>query len=125
MDGDEGRPLTPVYLPTDISGDWGGILILLGRNREARAELDRALQDLDPENRKQCGWLLIGKAITYVDARDPEPDEAACVALEALAVASDLGAEPMISALSQLYTKLRPWLDRPAVAELHQRLREG
>lgn len=125
VDGDEGRPLTPVYLPTDIPGDWGGILILLGRNREARAELDRALQDLDPENRKQRGWLLIGKAITYLDAHHPEPDEAADIALEALAVASDLGAEPMISALSQLYTKLRPWLDRPAVAELHQRLREG
>lgn len=121
-DDERSRPVVPLYLPTDIPGDWGGILVRLGRAQEARQELDTALKDLDGQNLKQRGWLLFAKASAYANAANPEPDEAAKTAVEALGVANSLGAEPMISALRDVDSALQPWANRPPVAELHHLL---
>lgn len=121
-DDERSRPVTPLYLPSDIPGDWGGILVRLGRAHEARDELDQALRDLDGANQKQRGWLLSAKASTYLDATDPEPDEAAKTAVESLQVARGLGAEPIVGALRSVNAALEPWADRPSVAELRHHL---
>jgi tetratricopeptide (TPR) repeat protein len=92
----------------------GRCLSALGDHARAAAVFQRAIRDLPPSFRRDRGVYLAREALAHTGAREPE--QAAAVGMQALAIAEATQSGRVIDELARVGTGLAPWVALPAVA---------
>jgi predicted negative regulator of RcsB-dependent stress response len=98
----------------------GQVHIRLAQPEIAHAVLDEAIGALDPDAAKQRACYLADQATVCVD--QGEVDEACQLGIQALQLLGAVEYETGVQRVRDLRTKLRPWPDHPAVADLTEQL---
>ena len=98
----------------------GRCLSALGDHAKAATVFQQAIRDLPPAFRRDRGVYLAREALAHAGARDPE--QAAAVGMQAVAIAHDTQSGRVIDELAQVGTGLAPWATLPAVAEFQDAL---
>jgi tetratricopeptide (TPR) repeat protein len=92
----------------------GRCLSALGDHARAAAVFQRAIRDLPPSFRRDRGVYLAREALAHAGAREPE--QAAAIGMQALAIAEATQSGRVIDELARVGTGLAPWEALPAVA---------
>ena len=92
----------------------GRCLSALGDHAKAATVFQQAIRDLPPSFRRDRGVYLAREALAHAGAREPE--QAAAVGMQAIAIAHDTQSGRVIDELAQVGTGLAPWATLPAVA---------
>ena len=98
----------------------GRCLSALGDHAKAAAVFQQAIRDLPPAFRRDRGVYLAREALAHAGARDPE--EAAAIGMQAVAIAHDTQSGRVRDELAQVGTGLAPWAALPAVADFQDAL---
>jgi ATP/maltotriose-dependent transcriptional regulator MalT len=103
-----------------LAGFKGQVYIRLAHPQAAQAVLEEAVGVLDPEAAKQRACYLADQATACVD--EGEVDQACQFGIQALQLLGEVEYETGVQRVRDLRTKLRPWPDHPAVADLTEQL---
>src|SRR4029450_12065049 len=103
-----------------LAGFKGKVHIRLAQPEAAHAVLEEAIGALDPDAAKQRACYLADQATVCVD--EGEVDQACQLGIEALQLLGAVEYETGVQRVRDLRTKLRPWPDHPAVADLTEQL---
>jgi len=103
-----------------LAGFKGQVYIRLAQPEIAHAVLDEAIGALDPDAAKQRACYLADQATVCVD--QGEVDQACQLGIQALQLLGAVEYETGVQRVRDLRTKLRPWPDHPAVADLTEQL---
>jgi hypothetical protein len=103
-----------------LAGFKGQVHIRLAQPEIAHAVLDEAIGALDPDAAKQRACYLADQATVCVD--QGEVDQACQLGIQALQLLGAVEYETGVQRVRDLRTKLRPWPDHPAVADLTEQL---
>jgi tetratricopeptide (TPR) repeat protein len=98
----------------------GRCLSVLGDHAKAATVFQQAIRDLPPAFRRDRGVYLAREALAYAGAREPE--QAAGVGMQAVAIAHDTQSGRVIDELARVGTGLAPWATLPAVADFQDAL---
>jgi len=119
---DEGVPWVAYFAdPAHLDRAEGRCLVQLGDAEAARVALLRSLAIGGPFVRARSG-ALAEISLTFVIGRDPDPDQAAEVALQALEITKATGSRRNLERLNEVAARLIPWRARPLVRELRAEL---
>lgn len=92
----------------------GRCLSALGDHAKAATVFQQAIRDLPTAFRRDRGVYLAREALAHAGAREPE--QAAGVGMQAVAIAHDTQSGRVIDELARVGTSLAPWAALPAVA---------
>lgn len=98
----------------------GRCLSALGDHAKAATVFQQAIRDLPPAFRRDRGVYLAREALAHAGAREPE--QAAGVGMQAVAIAHDTRSGRVIDELARVGTGLAPWATLPAVADFQDAL---
>jgi tetratricopeptide (TPR) repeat protein len=98
----------------------GRCLSALGDHAKAVTVFQQAIRDLPPSFRRDRGVYLAREALAQAGAREPE--QAAGVGMQAIAIAHDTQSGRVVDELARLGTGLAPWTTLPAVADFQDAL---
>ena len=98
----------------------GRCLSALGDHAQAAIVFQQAIRDLPPSFRRDRGVYLAREALAHTGAREPE--QAAGVGMQALAIAEATQSGRVIDELARVGTGLAPWAALPAVADFQDAL---
>ena len=98
----------------------GRCLSALGDHAKAATVFQQAIRDLPPAFRRDRGVYLAREALAHAGAREPE--QAAAVGMQAVAIAHDTQSGRVIDELAQVGAGLAPWATLPAVADFQDAL---
>jgi tetratricopeptide (TPR) repeat protein len=98
----------------------GRCLSALGDHAKAATVFQQAIRDLPPVFRRDRGVYLAREALAHAGAREPE--QAAGVGMQAVAIAHDTQSGRVIDELARVGTGLAPWATLPAVADFQNAL---
>ena len=98
----------------------GRCLSALGDHAKAATVFQQAIRDLPPAFRRDRGVYLAREALAHAGSRDPE--QAAAVGMQAVAIAHGTQSGRVIDELAQVGTGLAPWATLPAVADFQDAL---
>jgi len=98
-------------------------LATLDDNRGAASVFRAAIAELPPGFHRDRGVYLAREAVALANA--DEPDEAATVGLQALAIGSDTGSARIGRELARLDEDLNRWSRNPAVVDFKNALNEA
>jgi tetratricopeptide (TPR) repeat protein len=98
----------------------GQCLSALGDHTKAATVFQQAIRDLPPAFRRDRGVYLAREALAHAGAREPE--QAAGVGMQAVAIARDTHSGRVIDELARVGTGLAPWAALPAVADFQDAL---
>jgi hypothetical protein len=82
--------------------------------------LEEAIGALDPDAAKQRACYLADRATVCVD--EGEVDQACQLGIQALQLLGEIEYETGVQRFRDLRTKLRPWRNHPAVADLTEQV---
>ena len=122
---DEARPAAApawfdYYDRPRLAGFKGQVYIRLAQPQAAQAVLEEAVEALDLDAAKQRACYLADQAMVWVDEGDV--DQACQLGIQALQLLGEVEYETGVQRVRDLRTKLRPWPDHPAVADLTEQL---
>ena len=103
-----------------LAGFKGQVYIRLAQPQAAQAVLEEAVEALDQDAAKQRACYLADQAMVWVDEGDV--DQACQLGIQALQLLGEVEYETGVQRVRDLRTKLRPWPDHPAVADLTEQL---
>ena len=103
-----------------LAGFKGQVYIHLAQPEAAQAVLEEAVGALDSDAAKQRACYLADQATVCVD--EGEIDQACQLGIQALQLLSQVEYETGVQRVRDLRTRLRPWPDHPAVADLTEQL---
>jgi tetratricopeptide (TPR) repeat protein len=98
----------------------GRCLSALGEHAQAATVFQQAIRDLPPSFRRDRGVYLAREALAHAGAREPE--QAAGVGMQAVAIAHDTQSGRVIDELARVGASLEPWAALPAVADFQDAL---
>jgi tetratricopeptide (TPR) repeat protein len=98
----------------------GRCLSVLGDHAQAAAVFQQAIRDLPQSFRRDRGVYLAREALAHARARDPE--QAADVGMQAVAIAHDTQSGRVIAELARVGADLAPWVALPAVGNFQDAL---
>ena len=98
----------------------GRCLSALGDHAKAATVFQQAIRELPPAFRRDRGVYLAREALAHTGAREPE--QAAGVGMQAVAIAHDTQSGRVIDELARVGTGLAPWATLPAVADFQDAL---
>jgi tetratricopeptide (TPR) repeat protein len=108
------------YDRSRLAGFKGQVHIRLAQPKPAHAVLEEAIGTLNPEAAKQRACYLADQATVCVD--EGEVDQACQLGIQALQLLGEVEYETGVQRVRDLRTKLRPWPNHPAVADLTEQL---
>jgi tetratricopeptide (TPR) repeat protein len=103
-----------------LAGFKGQVHIRLAQPEAAHAVLEEAIGALDPDAAKQRACYLADQATVCID--EGEVDQACQLGIQALQLLGAVEYETGVQRVRALRTKLRPWRNHPAVADLTEQL---
>jgi tetratricopeptide (TPR) repeat protein len=103
-----------------LAGFKGQVHIRLAQPETAHAVLEEAMGALDPDAAKQRACYLADRATVCVD--EGEVDQACQLGIQALQLLGEVEYETGVQRVRDLRSKLRPWRNHPAVADLTEQL---
>jgi tetratricopeptide (TPR) repeat protein len=103
-----------------LAGFKGQVHIRLAQPETAHAVLEEAIGALDPDAAKQRACYLADQATVSVD--EGEVAQACQLGIQALQLLGEVEYETGVQRVRDLRSKLRPWRDHPAVADLTEQL---
>ena len=108
------------YDRSRLAGFKGQVHILLTQPDRAHTVLEEAIGALDPEAAKQRACYLADRARVCVE--EGEVEQACQLGIQALQLLEQVEYQTGVQRVRDLRTKLRPWPNHPAVADLTERL---
>ena len=114
LDSDPESPWATWLDDAYIDVQRGQCLSALGEHAAAAAVFQQAIRDLPPTFRRDRGVYLAREAQAHAGAREPE--QAAGVGMQAVAIAHETQSGRIIDELARVGTSLAPWATLPAVA---------
>jgi tetratricopeptide (TPR) repeat protein len=120
LDADPESPWATWLDGAYIDVQRGRCLSALGDHAKAATVFQQAIRDLPPAFRRDRGVYLAREALAHAGAREPE--QAAAVGMQAVAIAHDTQSGRVIDELAQVGTGLAPWATLPAVADFQDAL---
>lgn len=120
LDDDPASPWASWLDRSYIEVQRGRCLAVLGDHAQAAGVFRQAIRDLPPSFRRDRGVYLAREALAYVGAREPE--EAASVGMQAVAIAQDTQSGRVIDELARVGAGLARWSRLPAVTEFQDAL---
>ena len=108
------------YDRSRLAGFKGQVHIRLAQPETAHAVLEEASAALHPDAAKQRACYLADQATACVD--EGGIDQACQLGIQALQLLGEVEYETGVQRVRDLRTKLRPWGDHPAVADLTEQL---
>jgi tetratricopeptide (TPR) repeat protein len=103
-----------------LAGFKGQVHIRLAQPEMAHAVLEEAIEALDPDAAKQRACYLADQATVCVD--EGEVEQACQLGIQAIQLLGAVEYETGVQRVRDLRTKLRPWRNHPAVADLTEQL---
>ena len=120
LDDNPGSPWATWLDGAYIDVQRGRCLSALGDHAKAATVFQQAIRDLPPAFRRDRGVYLAREALAHAGAREPE--QAAGVGMQAVAIARDTQSGRVIDELARVGTGLAPWATLPAVADFQDAL---
>jgi tetratricopeptide (TPR) repeat protein len=120
LDNDPQSPWASWLDSSYIEVQRGRCLAVLGDHARAAGVFQQAIRDLPQSFRRDRGVYLAREALAHAGARDPE--QAAGVGMQALAIAADTQSGRIIDELARVDSRLAPWAALPAVADFRDAL---
>ena len=120
LDDNPGSPWATWLDGAYIDVQRGRCLSALGEHAKAAAVFQQAIRELPPTFRRDRGVYLAREALAHAGAREPE--QAAGVGMQAVAIAHDTQSGRVIDELARVGTGLVPWAALPAVADFQDAL---
>jgi tetratricopeptide (TPR) repeat protein len=108
------------YDRSRLAGFKGQVYLRLAQPDAAQAVLEEAVGALDQDAAKQRACYLADQAAVWVD--EGEVDQACQLGIQALQLLGEVEYETGVQRVRDPRTRLRPWPDHPAVAELTEQL---
>jgi tetratricopeptide (TPR) repeat protein len=120
LDDNPGSPWATWLDCAYIDVQRGRCLSALGDHAKAATVFQQAIRNLPPTFRRDRGVYLAREALAHTGAREPE--QAAGVGMQAVAIAHDTHSGRVIDELARVGTGLAPWAALPAVADFQDAL---
>lgn len=120
LDSDPSSPWASWLDDSYIEVQHGRCLAILGQHDQAAAVFRQAIRDLPASYRRDKGVYLAREALAYAGARDP--DQAAAVGMQAVAIAQDTQSGRIMGELAHVGDRLSRWSRLRPVAEFQDAL---
>ena len=120
LDDDPALPWASWLDASYIEVQRGRCLAILGDHAQAASVFRQAIRDLPQSFRRDRGVYLAREALAYAGAREPE--QAAGVGMQAVAIAQDTQSGRVTDELARVGERLAPWSSLPAVADFQDAL---
>ena len=120
LDSDPASPWASWLDASYIEVQRGRCLAALGDHAKAAAVFRQAMGDLPPSFRRDRGVYLAREALAHAGAREPE--QAAVVGMQAVAIAHDTQSGRVVDELARVGNRLASWSALPPVADFQDAL---
>jgi hypothetical protein len=116
-------PILDAWRDARLARYHGSTMQLLGTYREAEQTLRATLDSLDPSFTPQRAMAMTDLATVYTQAKQPQPDLAVSLLLQALNLAQQAGLIEATMRVAAARRHLNPWRTEPFVRRLDDQLR--